>query len=102
MQYDDGRTDADKTVGNVKGRPMVHAQMKVQKVENRAQTHPVDKVAERSADDHAEPDLHGTHLSLYSHHNSAATINAAVRHSSSVPVAPESLNMEKLTPVFQA
>jgi len=54
MYDNESGADGDAGVGQVEGRPVVGAEIKVQKVDDRAETQPVDDVAHRAAGDQCQ------------------------------------------------
>src|SRR5271168_5225252 len=59
VENEQGDAERERRIRQVEGRPMIAADMDIEKVEHRAKTDAVDHVAQRPADDEAKPDRRG-------------------------------------------
>lgn len=81
---------------------MIGADTEIKKIKHRAQTDTVDNIAQSAADNKSQRNLYQLDGSFLSQLTRKAIITKATKDKTITPLSPQSLNIEKLTPVFQA
>ena len=98
----DARADANRRIGDIKGGPVVRPDVKIQKVNDGAETDPVDDVAQRAPKINPKQTCVAGFFSVISQCVTTAQINRATVTSTHGMAGWSEWNIEKLTPLFHA